>query len=57
MKFRPVGTEFYADGQTDTTKLIVTFRNAPEKVVLRLNESEKQIKLYLKLVKLYRFQC
>jgi hypothetical protein len=28
MKIRPVGAElFHADGQTDTTKLIVTFRN------------------------------
>jgi hypothetical protein len=28
MKIRPVGAElFYADGQTDITKLIVAFRN------------------------------
>jgi hypothetical protein len=28
MKIRPVGPElFHADGQTDITKLIVTFRN------------------------------
>jgi len=28
MKIRPVGTEmFHADGQTDMTELIITFRN------------------------------
>jgi hypothetical protein len=28
MKIRPVGTElFHADGQTDTTKIVVVFRN------------------------------
>ena len=35
MKIRPVGAElFYAEGQTDMTKLIVAFRNfsnAPKK--------------------------
>jgi hypothetical protein len=34
MKIRPVGTEFYADRQTDRTKLIVAFRSvasAPKK--------------------------
>jgi len=57
MKFRPVGTELYADGQTDMTKLRVTFRNAPGKVILILIQSENQIKLYLKSIKLCRFQC
>ena len=29
MKIRPVGVEFLrADGQTDTTKLIIAFRNS-----------------------------
>jgi hypothetical protein len=27
MKIRPVGAEFYADGQTDMTKLIIAFCN------------------------------
>jgi len=27
MKIRPVGAEFYADGRTDMTKLIVGFGN------------------------------
>ena len=28
MKFRPVGAEsFHADGRTDTTKLLIAFRN------------------------------
>ena len=34
MKLRPVVAELHADGQTDTRKLIVAFRNfanAPEK--------------------------
>jgi hypothetical protein len=34
MKLCPLGAELHADGQTDMTKLIVTFRNfanAPEK--------------------------
>ena len=33
MKIRPVAVEFYADGQTDVTRLVVAFRNfvnAPE---------------------------
>ena len=31
MKIRPAGAEFYADGRTDTTKLIVAFfRNFAE---------------------------
>jgi hypothetical protein len=37
MKIRPVGTElFHADGQTDMTELIITFRNfanAPKIIV------------------------
>jgi hypothetical protein len=37
MKLRPVGAEFRADGQTDTTKLIFALRNfanAPKNSVL-----------------------
>jgi len=52
MKFITVGTELYADGQTDITELRVTFRNAPGKVILILIESENQIKSYLKLIKM-----
>jgi len=37
MKISAVGTEFHADGQTDMTRLIVTFRNfaKPHKNVSR----------------------
>jgi hypothetical protein len=42
MKIRPVGAElFHVDGRTDTTKLIVAFRNvanAPKTVNSRLYE-------------------
>jgi len=52
MKSLAVGTELYADGQTDITKLRVTFRNALGKVILILIESENRIKLYLKLIEM-----
>jgi len=42
MKIRPVGAEFHADGQADTTKLIVAFRNttnAPKKLLRGLYSS------------------
>jgi hypothetical protein len=45
IKIRPVGTElFHADGQTDTTKLIVVFRNfanATKKIPLCTSVSHK----------------
>ena len=57
MKIRPVGAEsFHADGQTEMTKLIVTFRNfvsMPKKLICHIGPTMLIAKRQAKLTDSY----